>query len=319
VISLKYLKKMQLKRLGIYFLLILMIINLACSPRTINRNNIEKISTTPSDSPQKNNSSQGKTPSSSLFKPLNKNKKISTEWEKFIMQGDELFFKGDFDSAIIKYETAIKENTSCVDAYIRLGDIYLRKGEYNKSGESFKKAMEIEPENKFARFGYADILLETGEKEKSEEELKKVISIDPKFAQAYTSLGDIYLDRGERKKAEEMFKKSLEIMPGQDFPDTYIGMGELYLSGMKYEEALDSFNMAKKKDPYDIDGYLGAARALTGLKRYDDAQKNYEKALEIFPDHGEAREMLMEFYRDRGMTDKVKEMKDKFPGIDLQP
>ncbi|MCD4785727.1 MAG: tetratricopeptide repeat protein [Candidatus Eremiobacteraeota bacterium] len=305
----EYLKKIKFNRVALYVLFILLAMNLACSQKTTTRH----------DSIKKSPSSPDKTPSSSLFKPLNKKKKLGTDSEKFIVLGDELFLKGDFDSASIKYNLALKANPSSVDACIRLGDIYLRKGEYKKSGEFFKKAIDIEPENKFARFGYADILLEMGEKEDSEWQLRQVISFDPKFAQAYTSLGDIYLDSGKQNKAGEMFRKSLEIMPDQNFPDTYIGMGELNLARLKYQEALESFNTAKKKDPYDIDGYLGAARALTALKRYEDAKRNYKKALEIFPDHREACEMLVEFYKDRGMHDKAKKLRDKLPVPDLQP
>jgi len=206
-----------------------------------------------------------KAPSSSLFIPYTSESAPKSKAHRLITEGDALYNKGNFDGAMEKYKRALKMNPKLDEAHVRLGDIYLRKGFYKKSGIEFQKAIKINPLNKFARFGYADILLEEGKPKESRLELKKVLNIDPEFAAAYTSLGDIYVDLKKYDKAEQMFEKSLKVNIYQAYPDTYIGLGELYLETKRYKKALNAFIIAQEKDPYDIDGFLGAARTLTRI------------------------------------------------------
>lgn len=242
---------------------------------------------------------------SSLFVPYSNNHKAESEAERALIEGDQFYKVGDFNRASELYHKALSLNSALDEAHIRLGDIYIRKGEFAKAEIEFKSALKINPNNKFARLGYADILMENDEPEKAKKELETILLKNPDFAPAITTLGDVYVDLKEYKKAEEMFLKSLKVDPLQAYPDTYIGLGELYLKTKKYLKALDAFRKAQKKDPYDIDGFIGAARALTRMEKFKEAEQEYLRALEINPTHEETQIYLAQFYIGLNKLDKA--------------
>ena len=220
---------------------------------------------------------------SSLFTPIPAEKTVKGSDNALLKKGDVFFTVGKFEKALECYLEALEENPKNDDAYVRTGDIYLRTGQYQKSGEAFKKALKVNPRNKYAHFGYADILMENGNHTDAEKQLKKSLEIDGNFAVAYTTIGDIYVDRGDFKNAEKAFLKSLEVDPLQKYPDTYIGLGELYFKKDELEKSLQYFKKAQEKDPFDKDVFLGAAKTLIRMERYEEAESNFEKALKLVP------------------------------------
>lgn len=224
----------------------------------------------------------------SLFNVYEKNRNNKTEKCRHIKTGDEYYSQGNFDKALEVYTKALKLNPHNDELYLRFGDIYLRRNLKNEAAGEFKKAIEINESNKFAYFGMADISIERGHYQEAEKYLEKSLEIDPNFAVAYTTLGDMYVDMERYEEAEEAFMQSLRIDPSQKFPDTYIGLGELYYLKGDYKSALDNFETAQKKDPSDIDGFFGAARTAIKLKQFDKADAYFKTCREMSPDHLEA-------------------------------
>lgn len=241
------------------------------------------------DPPPPDNTRKKKAPSlkkraaSSLFTPIPPEKPVKGSDYALLKKGDAFFISGKFEKALELYLKSLEENPKNDDAYVRIGDIYLRTAHYEKSGEAFENALKLNPRNKYAHFGYADILMEKGNYDKAEQHLKKSLEIDGNFAVAYTTIGDIYVDRDDYKEAEKAFLRSLQADPHQKYPDTYIGLGELYFKQDKLEKSLESFKKAQEKDPFDKDVFLGAAKTLIRMERYEEAESSFEKALQLVP------------------------------------
>lgn len=240
-------------------------------------------SSPPPENSRKRKPSRKKRAESSLFTPIPRDKPVKGSDYTLLKKGDAFFTSGKFDEALKLYQKALEENPKNDDAYIRTGDIYLRTARYEKSGEAFEKALKVNPRNKYAHFGYADILMENGNYKRAEQHLKKALEIDPGFAVAYTTIGDIYVDRDDYREAEKAFLRSLEADPRQKYPDTYIGLGELYFKQDKLAKSLEYFKIAQEKDPFDKDVFLGAAKTLIRMERYEEAEANFEKALHLVP------------------------------------
>ena len=231
-----------------------------------------------------------------LFNVYEKDWNNNTEEYRHIRRGDEYYSQGNFDKAVEIYMEALKINPCNDELYLRFGDIYLRKNLKDEAAVEFKKAIEINNNNKYAYFGMADISIERGHYQKAEKYLKKSLEIDPNFAVAYTTLGDMYVDMERYEEAAEAFKHSLKVDPLQKFPDTYIGLGELYYLKGDYKSALDNFEIAQKKDPSDIDGFFGAARTAIKLKQFDKAAACFEICRKMSPDHLEAGSECVAFF-----------------------
>lgn len=75
----------------------------------------------------------------------------------------------------------------------------------------------------------------------------------------------------------------------------------------KYQAAIDELQAALKEAPDDADLLNLTAYSQRKLLRFDEALVNYQKALQIDPDHLGANEYLGELYLQLGQLDKALE------------
>jgi tetratricopeptide (TPR) repeat protein len=75
----------------------------------------------------------------------------------------------------------------------------------------------------------------------------------------------------------------------------------------KYQAAIDKLQAALKDAPNDADLLNLTAYSQRKLQRFDEALVNYQKALQIDPDHLGANEYLGELYLQLGQLDKALE------------
>jgi tetratricopeptide (TPR) repeat protein len=216
------------------------------------------------------------------------------------LKGDGHYLSGRFQEAMTCYRKALALKPGDGDILIRIGDCCIRAGDFREAESAFARALKARPADPWARTGLADVFLEKGDTDRAERELKTVLAGNPGFSLAYTGLGDVHVDRGQYRQAEQAFQKALALKPRQDYPDTYIGLGEMYLNTKKFQEARKSFALAGDRDPFDADAYLGQARALLRLGRPADAEKCMEKCLALIPLHLEGGTLLVELQLGMG-------------------
>lgn len=114
---------------------------------------------------------------------------------------------------------------------------------------------------------------------------KKSLEIDNDLPEAHTSLGWIHLYfEWDWSAAESEFKHAIEINPNYAtahhwFTDYYLVMGN-------YDEALESIKRAQNLDPLSPVINRVLMTVLITMRRYEDAQEQYSKAIKLFPDHG---------------------------------
>lgn len=109
---------------------------------------------------------------------------------------------------------------------------------------------------------------------------EKAISIDPNYVDAYDNLGLVYRHQGNLGKSEYYYKKSIEI-----YPNGFVAHQNLAIVyGIKkvYDKMANEYEIMKKIDPNDPEGYYGIARLYLELGYYDLALENAQKALELY-------------------------------------
>ncbi len=154
-----------------------------------------------------------------------------------------------------------------------------------------------------------------GEYAEAQELLSQILREDGGYADLLNMQGVIYHSQERYDEAERAFEKALAINPG--YTDAALNLSVTYNDRGKYKEARDIYSRAiknsyEKRDEDGIDPFargkisnmhaeLGDAYA--DLARYDDAVREYERALGLSPSFVDIRTKLGNVLREMGRAE----------------
>jgi Flp pilus assembly protein TadD len=105
----------------------------------------------------------------------------------------------------------------------------------------------------------------------------------PDYYEAYAQIGVAYLKLGDNVDAEKAFRKSIEVSH-ETYPDAYVGLAELFLSGHRFADAEPLARKALELDANSWKADSELARALVGLKRAAEAEASALAAVKLQPE-----------------------------------
>jgi tetratricopeptide (TPR) repeat protein len=218
---------------------------------------------------------------------------IKTDYESVIKQADAYFNSGDYINAKTSYQYAsrlrpsdtyakeklqetisrLRERMVVMEQYsaiIGQADDYFRSGEYEKAGEKYREASKIVPSE-----GYPAEQLKAIENREAEVRKKQVAYDDAVYrAEKYEKY-----NRFDEAIAE--YEKASAVFPDMQEPKDRIA--ELNAKKIEFEKAVDAY-----------DEIITNADRLFGLKYYENARTEYEKASQARPDEDYPRVKMAE-------------------------
>jgi Tfp pilus assembly protein PilF len=129
---------------------------------------------------------------------------------------------------------------------------------------------------------------------KAEELFHRVLDLEPHAKEAFNNLGAIYARRGEHTKAKEVFQSAVNIDPQYVLPRCNLATYLLEDSDVDGADAmLSPLADVSRFHPHEMASYSYAqARVAIHRDDYDAARSSLQMALEIWPDHEPAEELL---------------------------
>jgi len=213
---------------------------------------------------------------------------------------------------------ALEFKKDSVISYILLGKIYYKSGLYEKSIESFDKALTYDPNNIEALEGQALNYFALKNDDKAKYFIEKLYKIDSKNFVANKYLGKWSLDEKKYNEAlnyiETAYKKNPDdkeniinylktlyslnkfndvisvglnsIKKDPKYVDEYLFIALSYWKTNQGQKAIDYFELGLKSnnyydETYKYKYYYNYGKVLVDLKKYDEAEKNFKKAIEI--------------------------------------
>ncbi len=110
--------------------------------------------------------------------------------------------------------------------------------------------------------------------------LKQAIQADPRNDAAYVDAGFSYALLKDSSAAVDMYHAATRINPS---PANFKELADIYLRVGSPEEALMAANAGLSRDSRHAGLYNARGMALTNLRRFDEAARDFRKALELDP------------------------------------
>jgi tetratricopeptide (TPR) repeat protein len=207
-----------------------------------------------------------------------------------------------------------------------LGAELLKARDFEAAYGHYRASIAANPDYAIARFNYACTLDLAGDADAAIEQYRHALRCEeasglPVHPAAHTNLGVLLWLRGDRKTAGEHFAASARL--GGEPPahrmlgmaaalpptatarraqlwsgalqlepqnlDARLGLGGVYLQQRRFDEAIRQYTAVLQQRADAVPALVGLGCAQAELGLHDDARATLDRALQIAPDHAEAR------------------------------
>ncbi len=229
--------------------------------------------------------------------------------------GTLLVAQGNFRGAIEHLETALNLNNNeavtlrtrmaLPKIYIAYGNKLLQENNPIQALKYFEKAIAIDPDNSRTQYTIGLIYLSRNNLRKAVGHLEKTVEFQPNNIKAHYALADVYTQLQQYEKASKSYRKVMELNLNELFDNDKIEQ-QLKMIGVKSWIASNDYDKAARSlldiiatypDNAEAHYYLAA---IYGQYNYlDEALKEYQKVLDINPDHGKVKLNMAAIYHQQ--------------------
>jgi tetratricopeptide (TPR) repeat protein len=208
------------------------------------------------------------------------------------------------------------------DVRARLAEIYLRNHESAKAVEQLEAVVRDDPANSQAYYLLGSLAYDDKKLPEAIDYFQKTLLLSDDFEQAYYDLAGAQINFDKPMEALATLDRARAKFTGSFMIEFLSGLA--YGKEKDYTNALAHFTAAevtgRTSEPERLNRYFyfeaGAAYERTG--NFDEAQKYFQKSLELSPDFAEALNYLGYMWADRGVKlDDARQMIEK--AVKLEP
>lgn len=233
---------------------------------------------------------------------------------------DEIYFNlGVCLSMLGRQEESQKALEMCLyinplfrDGYNSLGNYYLNNGQFEKAIALFERGTSLFPKDKdlWNNLGYSYSQLK--QEEKSFYAYKKAVMADPNFQQGWHNLG-IAAQASKRRDpilevptliqkmegalrvkdyngALKPTERIVEILP--DNADAHLSLGNIYFYLGRFDQTEKQYNRAIELNSNFVVAMMNLGKMYQSQKKWSQARAQFEKALSVDPNNNEAKQAI---------------------------
>jgi serine/threonine protein kinase/Flp pilus assembly protein TadD len=204
--------------------------------------------------------------------------------------------------ATLSARQAERLSNNLPEVLISLGSVYAATGQSSQAITELKRALALAPNSDEANRSLGDAYASSGQSDQAISAYQNAVAANPYFWANHVALGNAYFKRGDTAKAAAEYQKVTELAPDNSL--AYQNIGAVYLREGLWSEAIPYLQKSLSIAP-DADAYSNLGTAYFFLKNYDQATKNYEKAVEMTPNDEVLQANLGDAYRWSGHSDQA--------------
>ena len=188
-------------------------------------------------------------------------------------------------------------------------DLYTNK-RYKEAAKEFQRAVGLAPRGQYAADAsnyMAQAYLKLEKTEKAIDAFEQSIRIDPYRDDPHVTLGNLYYSLDRFDEAEGQYEQAVRKNPSAV---NHYSLGQAYLERGKYRQAEKEFNIVKRMAPEKANGDYGIGLSYSRQERYEEAIQHFEQAIRKDRDIYEAHVEIGYAYADMGEIEKAQEQVD---------
>lgn len=215
---------------------------------------------------------------------------------EYFINGSIFETKGDYSSAILEFQDALKYDTSA-GIYYSLGKNYFSLGKTPQALINTKKAVAQNPDQLEYKSLLADIFSSASQFDSAAVVLEEMIAQDSTSLTSYYRLARIY-ENSKPLSAIKIYRKLISII-GPEW-NVLTRIAELYEKMGKIDEAASTIQELLKIDPGNSSLYKLLIDYYSKAEEYDKALGAANDLLQLNPDDIEAREKKAQVFIAKG-------------------
>jgi len=156
---------------------------------------------------------------------------------------------------------------------------------------------------------YGALFFQRGYLDQAEASFQRAWRADPSSAEALYGIGSVYLNQNKNAAARECFERAVKLPANypDTLPDAWNNLGVIATREGRVGDSVPCFLEALRLNPRHLLSLDNLGNAYRSLKRYDEARKVLERALEVAPQDPEANYSLGMVFAQTDDTAKAEE------------
>ncbi len=197
-----------------------------------------------------------------------------------------------------KYVERNVKNAPDWESYHNAVVLLLQQGRKEEAEKFLKKTLVQYPQSAELHGDLAQVLEIRGKLEEAIVDYRKAITLDPRTAGPHNNLALLYERQGKTSEAISEYVEALRVEPNS--VEAHNNLGLTLARQGKLDEAIAQFRWVIRVHP-GTEAFANLGRALAAVGQAEEAKKNYEKALELDPKNGFARDSLETLSRNTSL------------------
>lgn len=189
------------------------------------------------------------------------------------------FDRGHLDGAIANYRRALEIEPKNLQALINLSNTLVRKDLGSEAELYLQRALAISPNDSDSLINLGNLRAKQGRSADAQLLYERAARTETGAVDAFRNLGKLFRGQGRYADAFKHLRSALERMP--ENPGTMVDLGATCLETGDLTQAEAWYRKALAVEPANAATCRELADVLKMWGRYDEAARNYERALEL--------------------------------------
>ena len=208
-------------------------------------------------------------------------------FEEYIINADKNYKLGDYESALINLNNAIRINTEIGWVHNYRGNINRKLNQTDNAIKDYLQAIYLEPSNPVPLYNLGNLAFSLKYYIDALNSYNKAIEINPLDYTYFLNRGDTYFKLKKYRSAISDYNSSLKMNPNESY--IYLNMALSKLQLKDYEGAIQNYTTAINNHSLGginwnlSDGYFNRAFAYSRLKYYKKAIYDYSEVIKLEP------------------------------------